>query len=396
MSELEKLIKELCPNGVEYVSIGSLIRKVTEKGKNDSTVTQVYVVSNSLGLVKAEEYREYTIHSEDTSNYTIVRPNAIAYNPARLNIGSIALNKSNLAGLVSPMYVVFDVDTSKILPEYLELIIKSKYILSKIDSLKEEGARFRFDFNRWDWIKIPLPPIEIQTKVFAMLSKFSNYISLLQSEYSARKKQYEHYRDKLLSFDDIRPADQTDNGGGYNYTVTYRKLGELCLDLTSGKNNSRSDSGQYIVYGSTGAIGKCDKYKYSGERLLVARVGANAGYVYAVDGEYDVSDNTLMVANVSGCNFKFLFHYLKNANLNQYAKSGGQPLITATQLKNIEIPVPPLETQKRIVGILDKFEMLANSLSDGLPAEIEARKKQYEYYRDKLLDFKDAGGGIIC
>ena len=93
-------------------------------------------------------------------------------------------------------------------------IIKSKYILNKIDSLKEEGARFRFDFNRWDWIKIPLPPIEIQTKVITVLSKFSNYISLLQSEYSARKKQYEHYRDRLLSFDDIRAEDQTDNVGG--------------------------------------------------------------------------------------------------------------------------------------------------------------------------------------
>lgn len=78
----------------------------------------------------------------------------------------------------------------------------------------------------------------------------------------------------------------------------------------------------------------------------------------------------------------------------QEKKEGSVPALNLSDLSDIEIPVPPLETQKRIVSILDKFEMLANSLIDGLPAEIEARKKQYEYYRDLLLDFKIIGGGI--
>ena len=88
-------------------------------------------------MVKAEEYRENTIHSEDTSNYTIVRENMIAYNPSRLNIGSIARLKYSEAGLVSPMYVVFSINSQKIMYEYFDHIIKSSYVASKINSLKE-------------------------------------------------------------------------------------------------------------------------------------------------------------------------------------------------------------------------------------------------------------------
>ena len=90
MSELERLIQEMCPNGVKYASIGSIISRVREKGKDNPDISQVYVVSNTQGMARAEDYRENTIHSEDTSNYTVVRENMVAYNPSRLNIGSIA------------------------------------------------------------------------------------------------------------------------------------------------------------------------------------------------------------------------------------------------------------------------------------------------------------------
>jgi len=84
----------------------------------------------------------------------------------------------------------------------------------------------------------------------------------------------------------------------------------------------------------------------------------------------------------------FAYYQLKNFNLNKLTKGGGQPLITASQIKQIPIPIPPLSEQERIVAILDKFDVLVNDISQGLPAEIEARRKQYEYYRNKLLTFK--------
>ena len=134
----------------------------------------------------------------------------------------------------------------------------------------------------------------------------------------------------------------------------------------------------------------CESPVYNKRQILVARVGANAGLVHLADGSYDVSDNTIIIDLSNDVNQKFVFYMLRNANLNKFAKGGGQPLLTATQIKDFVIPVPSMEEQQRIVSILDRFEALTTDLQSGLPAEIEARRQQYEYYRNKLLTFDQA------
>ena len=104
-------------------------------------------------------------------------------------------------------------------------------------------------------------------------------------------------------------------------------------------------------------------------------------------GEYDVSDNTLILHIKKDVNLDYIYHYLIDMNLNRFTKGAGQPLLTSGQLKVMTVPVPSLEEQARIVAILDKFDTLTNSISEGLPREIELRQKQYEYYRDRLLNF---------
>ena len=131
----------------------------------------------------------------------------------------------------------------------------------------------------------------------------------------------------------------------------------------------------------------CESPVYNKRQILVARVGAYAGFVHLADGSYDVSDNTIIIDLSKEVNQKFVFYMLRNANLNKFAKGGGQPLLTATQIKDFVIPVPSMEEQQRIVSILDRFEALTTDLQSGLPAEIEARRQQYEYYRNKLLTF---------
>ena len=131
----------------------------------------------------------------------------------------------------------------------------------------------------------------------------------------------------------------------------------------------------------------CESPVYNKRQILVARVGANAGFVHLADGSYDVSDNTIIIDLSKEVNQKFVFYMLRNANLNKFAKGGGQPLLTATQIKDFVIPVPSMPEQQRIVSILDRFAALTTDLQSGLPAEIEARRQQYEYYRNKLLTF---------
>ena len=124
---------------------------------------------------------------------------------------------------------------------------------------------------------------------------------------------------------------------------------------------------------------------YEGDYILIARVGANAGFTYRVNGKFDVSDNTLIVTIIKNntINIDYLYHCLIEQNLNKYAKGGGQPLVTSGELKNISIPIPSLAIQKSIVEKLDAFESLISSLKE----EIALRQKQYEYYREKLLTF---------
>ncbi|CCY91697.1 type I restriction modification DNA specificity domain protein [Bacteroides sp. CAG:1076] len=166
--------------------------------------------------------------------------------------------------------------------------------------------------------------------------------------------------------------------------VEFRKLGEVCK-IFSGKNKQKKEQGKYPVYGSTGIIAYCDNYQYDKKQILIARVGANAGFIHIANGRYDVSDNTLIVDVMEMYNSTYIYYVLANLNINRYSKGGGQPLVTASDIKMIEIPLPPLEVQNEIVRILDTFTAHAAELQ----AELQARKEQYEYYRNKLLTFDE-------
>ena len=251
------------------------------------------------------------------------------------------------------------------------------FLLSKLDVISSfyrgSGIKHPSMYHVLEML-IPIPPLPVQTEIVRILDA----LTALTSELILRRKQYEYYREKLLSFDSLEQL---------NVRGTKKKLIDVCINIFSGKNKERNDRGLYPIYGSTGIIGKTNKKEFSNEQILVARVGANAGYVHIAQGEYDVSDNTLIVQNNKNIDLKFLYHTLVNMKLNQYAKGAGQPLITARQLKSMEINVPPLEEQHRIVSILDKFETLTNSITEGLPLAIEQSQKRYEYYRELLLNF---------
>ncbi|MFL4864377.1 restriction endonuclease subunit S [Escherichia coli] len=220
---------------------------------------------------------------------------------------------------------------------------------------------------------IPEKSLAIQSEIVRILDKFTALTAELTAELTMRKNQYNYYRDQLLSFDEGE--------------VEWRTLGEITRKIASGRNKTRQAEGDFPVYGSTGLLGFTNEPAYSGDLLLVARVGAYAGLVNAVSGHFDVSDNTLIIHPSDSWNARFAFHQLTHMNLNQYAVGAGQPLITGGMLKNLKVPVPSLNEQTRIAKILDKFETITVSITEGLPREIELRQKQYEYYRDLLFSF---------
>ncbi|UQZ26014.1 restriction endonuclease subunit S [Actinobacillus pleuropneumoniae] len=267
--------------------------------------------------------------------------------------------------------------SQEILPRFLFHILTSSLFKTYLNEVLNSSTINNLNAKVMNEFQIPIPPLEIQEKIVKILDKFTELEATLEAtleaELSLRVKQYDYYRDDLLNFGD---------------DVEWKMLGEVCVRIFSGKNKIKNNEGKYNVYGSTGIIAKTDKKIYEEDLLLIARVGANAGFVHIATGEYDVSDNTLIIKHKEDLVIlKYLYYVLENMNLNRFANGAGQPLITAGQLKELKIPLPPLSTQQKIVEILDKFDRLTNSISDGLPKEIELRRKQYEYYRERLLNF---------
>ena len=177
-------------------------------------------------------------------------------------------------------------------------------------------------------------------------------------------------------------------------------MGEICQinrGRVMSKDYLRDHSGSYPVYSSQtaseGVFGFIDTFDYDFESITWTTDGANAGSVfYHRDKKFSITNvcGLLKVMDDSQVNAKYLY-YLLGQVAQQHVSSGmGNPKLMSNAMSRIKIPVPPLEEQERIVAILDKFDTLVNDLSTGLPAEIKARRQQYEHYRDRLLTFREA------
>ena len=367
MSKLEKLISELCPDGVPYKRLDECC--TLEKGK---TPIQKAIPGEYPLVVTTEERKSANNYQFEKPTVCVPLVSSRGHGVACLNAvyyqeGCFALG--NILCGVTP--IESNGLTAKFLYYYLNLK-KDKLIVP----LMKGGANVSLTVNSLKTVKVPIPPHEVQEEVIRLIDKFAELITTLQAELQARKKQYEYYCRKLLAIED----------------APQMTLKSISNNVFSGKNKKRMDDGDYPVYGSTGIISTTDSAVYHKEQILIARVGANAGYVHLANGDYDVSDNTLIVDLKDTVFLKYIYYQLSSMNLHQYAKGGGQPLVTAGQMKELLIPVPPIDEQLKIVSVLDKFESICSDISEGLPAEINARQKQYEYYRDKLLTFKELGG----
>ena len=296
------------------------------------------------------------------------------------------------------------INTPDVLPRYYFHYMRSAF-LPYIQKTMFQGSVASIRRPMLNQFPVPVPTLDVQKRLVNVLDNFEAICTDLNiglpAEIEARQKQYEYYRDLLLTFAETGSMLMTDRQTDrqtelsaikliqYVFGYVMLPLSKICHSISSGKAKTKDSIGRYPVYGSTGIIAKTNEAVYNKTNILVARVGANAGYTHLAEGNYDVSDNTLIIDVKNEYNLKYVYYQLVNMGLNRYAKGGGQPLVTAGQIKEVVIAIPAMWEQERIVSILDSFNILCNDLSAGLPAEIEARQKQYEYYRDKLLSFKE-------
>ena len=359
-------VAKLCPDGVEFKPIKNIFTRL--RG-TPITAAKMKEIDNPNGDIRIFAGGKTVINAfkNDIPNANITNVPAVLVQ-SRGVIDFIFYEKPFTFKNEMWAYTADE----KISVKFLYYVLKNNVKYFR-DAAAGMGSLPQISLSVTEDFKIPVPPLPVQAEIVRMLDTFTELISTLEEELKLRKIQYEYYRDKLLTFDNVPMV----------------KLGEIAVSISSGKNKVRSENGKYPVYGSTGVISKTNIPVYDFEQILVARVGANAGYVHLANNKYDVSDNTLILNINKKYSLKYVYYTLINMNLNQYAKGGGQPLITAGDLKKLFIPMPPLAEQERIANILDKFDKLCNDLCEGIPAEIAARKKQYEYYRDKLLTFEE-------
>lgn len=240
-----------------------------------------------------------------------------------------------------------------------------------------------------DQFEIPIPcpeapkkSLEIQAEVVRILDAFTELTAELATELTARKKQYNYYRDRLLSFEDDE--------------VEWTTLGVLAENLDSMRKPVTSglrESGDIPYYGASGIVDYVKDHIFDCDLLLVSEDGANllarnTPIAFSISGKSWVNNHAHVLKFKTYAERRYVEYYLNSIDLTPYISGAAQPKLNKKSLESIRIPNPSPEDKKRIVDILDKFDALTNSINDGLPREIELRQKQYEHYRNLLLNFQ--------
>lgn len=413
MSRLEKLIRELCPDGVEYKKLGE-IATISRGGnfqKKDyvqhgvpcihygQIYTKynlfVYETLNFIGQEKAEK-QKYAVSNDIIMAVTSENIDDVCKCVAWLGKESVAI--SGHTAIIhhnqNPKFLAYYFSSILFYKQKTKLAHGTKVIEVTPDKLKNTV--------------IPVPPLEVQQEIVRILDTFTTLTTELQkqleAELEARKKQYEYYRDRLLDFG-------VHGGGAFDCNTKTFYLREIATFNYGYTSTSKTEGNARIIRitdildsGTLNPVNR--KYIDIDERskpyllkkgdLLMARTGATYGKTLYIPDDSPavyasflirISLDNSIILNRYYWHFAQSNHYWKQAQ--KLVSKGGQPQFNTGAIERVKIKVPSLDYQRKVISILDRFDTLCNGLSFGLPAEIEARQKQYEYYRDKLLTFKE-------
>lgn len=392
MSRIKDLIQEMSPHGVTFEAIGDVAEVIA--GATPSRAVPSYWVGGKIPWLTSSEVNKGTIYQAETF---ITQAGYDSCSTRMVRSGAVVMalaGQGKTRGMVARTRLECCTNQSlaSIIPstrldsDFLYHFLKTQY--SRLRSISSgDGTRGGLNLSMIRSFRVPVPPLEIQREIVKILDSFQALEAELEAELEARQRQYEHYRDSLVQSTGERAPKV--------------KLRDLEADgvLTMGRGNviSKSDlaatPGDYPVYSSsglgTGEFGRYGKFMFEDERITWS-IDGGGRFFYRAPHKYSVTNVCgWMTVDNDRLRTKFLYYALTVAWKRQvfdYTRKAHPSVIRDAYL----IGLPPLKEQDRIVAILDKFDTLVNDISVGLPAEIAARRKQYEYYRDRLFDFKEA------
>ena len=422
MSNLEKLLEGVEVEWKMLGEIGTFYGGLTVKNKSDFSdgnakfITYMNVFTNMAVNVDINTLvRIGKNESQNKVEYGDVLFTGSSETPNECGMSSVMTTKTEEIFYLNSFCFGFRLtDKTLFSPDFLKFLFRDEKIRKQISKTASGVTRFNVSKARFSKITIPIPPLEIQNEIVRILDKFSTLTAELQAELQARKSQYEYYRNELLDYP-MEESDQPSLRSSRSATsikesdnpmqpqsapnppadnsvlpprgkVEWKTLGEV-VQIKNGKDYKHLKDGDIPVYGSGGIMTYVNAFAFDKPSVLIPRKGSlkNVFYVdtpfWNVDTIFYTDINTQIICP------KYLYYYLTTLRLEELNMAGGVPSLTQTILNKLSIPISPLEEQKRIVAILDKFDTLTNSISEGLPKEIALRQKQYEYYRDMLLTF---------
>ncbi len=394
MNRIDELIAEYCPSGVEFNALGDIavtVPGLTGKTKADFSNGNARYVSykNAFANLAVDQSAGDFVSLGATERQNRLRLGDVVITGSSESLDEVGLSSVVVTEPNEPLYLnsfcfaLRFTDPTLLSPDFSKYLLRADSVRTQIRRSASGVTRINISKPRFMKVRIPVPPLEVQREIVRILDQFTALEAELEAELEARRRQYEHYRHDLLAFGDEVPR---------------VLMGEL-LDLRSGRFVAASEIAPeqdvdrpYPCYGGNGLRGYVSKSSHTGTRVLVGRQGALSGNVHRVQGEFYATEHAVVVTPLSDArvDIGWAFHMLTAMSLNQYVSRGAQPGLAVGTLKALSMPMIPLDIQREIAALLDKFDALVNDLSVGLPAELAARRKQYEYYRDRLLTFEES------
>jgi type I restriction enzyme S subunit len=401
MSKLERLLKEICPKGVEYKKLGEVGTFTRGNGLQKKDFMESGVGCIHYGQV----YTHYGLYAYETKSF-VSKEFAKKLRKARtgdLVIATTSENDEDVCKAVAwlgkdEIAVSGDafIYSHSLEPKFVSYFFQSQHFQTqKMPYITGAKVR-RVNGDALEKIVIPVPPIKIQEEVVRILDAFSALEAELEAELEERRKQYQYYRDALLTSDS-----KSINIGTICMRVDKIKWKEKIdqdysyIDLSSvSRDNSSISETQVINYKN--APSRAQQIIEEGD-IIFGTTRPTLMRVAYIPNEYDgqicSTGFCVLRANREQLLPRYLYFHLTTKKFKSFVEKNqegaGYPAISDSKVKSFEIPLPSLEEQLRIVSILDKFEGLVNGIKEGLPAEILARRQQYEYYRDQLLTFQE-------
>ena len=385
MSRIDELIQQLCPDGVEYKPLGDIVnildsqRKPISKEKRIPGKIPYYGANGIQGYVKDFIFDGiFLLIGEDGSVINKDGSPVLNWAEGKIWVNNHAHILTEKKDIASLRFIFFFLQTYDVTP-----VVRGTPPKMTQQSLRE--------------IMIPVPPLPVQEEIVRILDKFTALEAELEAELEARRKQYEFYRDQLLTFGD---------------EVEWKPLGEVCGDIENIRWTEVKN--QVFCYIDLSSVDR-DFHKITTVSEITNETApSRAQQIVQINDILLGTTRPLLkrfciipekyngqICSTGYCVLRpvqtvvlplWIYYQISLQRfydyIEKYQKGASYPAISDSDVKRYKIPVPPLAEQERIVAILDKFDALVNDISSGLPAELEMRRKQYEYYRDRLLTFK--------